>query len=225
MAAAVSFTLYEQFKRILKWNFQTGKADLKHFRYQDAIIPLAAGGTARLFGTAFRTPFDLIKQRLQVQGTLKEKQYTGPIDALKKVWKYEGVRGLFTGYIPSLFRDVPFAALYFCTYETMKSAQYRLTGRPLTSKNHLLAGATAGAIGSCATIPFDVVKTRLQTQATLPRHEQRYKGVIPTLKLIYKEEGARGLTRGLIPRLIYIVPTSSITFTCYEKFKKLFRVT
>jgi hypothetical protein len=34
--------------------------------------------------------------------------------------------------------------------------------------NHLLAGALAGGCAATCTIPFDVVKTRLQTLATLP---------------------------------------------------------
>ena len=38
-------------------------------------VPLVAGGLARLFGTAARTPFDILRQRLQVQGTLKDSVY------------------------------------------------------------------------------------------------------------------------------------------------------
>jgi hypothetical protein len=34
-----------------------------------------------------------------------------------------------------------------------------------------------------------VVKTRLQTQATLPKHEQRYTGVVQCFRTIYNEEG------------------------------------
>jgi len=227
-AAAVSFTLYEQFKKILEWNFQTGKTNLNTFNVNEAIITLAAGGTARLFGTACRTPFDLVKQRLQIQGSLSQRNYKNTFDAFKKIWLNEGFKGMWTGYIPSLVRDVPFAALYFCTSETMKSFFFphlKVTtengNKGLSTYHHLISGATAGALASCATIPFDVVKTRLQTQAALPFQERKYKGVYSTLKLIFKEEGYKGLTRGLTPRLIYIIPASSVTFACYERYKKL----
>ena len=34
------------------------------------LVPLLAGGLARVLGTACRTPFDIVRQRLQVQDTL-----------------------------------------------------------------------------------------------------------------------------------------------------------
>jgi len=148
---------------------------------------------------------------------------------------------MWTGYFPSLARDVPHAAIYFSVYETAKYIQFRLRfgvhpaaagdGTSTTTKkqrlntaNHLLSGATAGGIASALTIPLDVVKTRLQTQATLPLEERRFHGIFSTLKTIYREEGMTGLTRGLGPRLAYVIPASSVTFACYEQYKKLLKV-
>ena len=70
--------------------------------------------------------------------------------------------------------------------------------------NHLLAGATAGASGAFVTAPMDVVKTRLQTEASLPRDQRRYKGPINALRTIARDEGLRGLYRGLGARLLYV---------------------
>jgi len=96
--------------------------------------------------------------------------------------------------------------------------QSQLKDAPLTTHNHLLAGALAGGVAATCTIPFDVgmlarssryhrrrcgrcrwltpssialrpVKTRLQTQATLPKNEQRYTGVLQAFRTIYNEEG------------------------------------
>jgi len=190
------------------------------------------------------TPFDLVKQRLQVQGTLKEKKYTGVIDAFHKIWRTEGVRGMLVGYFPSLLRDVPFASIYFVSYESTKTLQLALKNRTfkstnshskttketetqttatsLRTHNYLLSGAVAGAIAATLTIPFDVVKTKLQTQATLPPDERKYKGVVHTFSTIWREEGAKGLRKGLSQKLMYLVPSASLTFAFYEQYKIYF---
>ena len=114
--------------------------------------------------------------------------------------KEEGIKGLWTGYSISVMRDAPFAAVYFLSYEVLKSLQAMLISNdaddterlkvlpppPSDSSscgfstyslapqvyNHLLAGAGAGAMAATCTIPLDVIKTRLQTQPTLPPEER-----------------------------------------------------
>lgn len=50
---------------------------------------------------------------LQYEGvvTASQRQYKGMFDALVKIYKYEGVRGLYKGFIPGLFEHhtVPFS--------------------------------------------------------------------------------------------------------------------
>lgn len=102
-------------------------------------------------GTAARTPFDIVRQRLQIQDTLAHGsvRYTGTIDVFRKIVRTEGLRSLFAGYSVTLMRDAPFAAIYFLSYESMKEAQQRVFGlTKLSTPHHLAAGAVAGAIRS-----------------------------------------------------------------------------
>jgi hypothetical protein len=62
------------------------------------------------------------------------------------------------------------------------------------------------------TAPFDIVKTRLQTQRILG--VPRYTGVRNAFVTIYREEGAAAFLRGLGPRLLMLMPAASITFAC-----------
>lgn len=216
-AAAVSFAVYEEVKASL------GGASTWH-----PAVPLAAGLSARLFGTAVRTPFDIVKQRLQVDGALKKSRYRGMLHAFKDIIATEGLRkGLLAGYTVTLLRDAPFAGIYFTTYEYLKKLQGGSLlnvkgGDGLHAGNHLIAGATAGAVASTATIPVDVVKTRLQTQAVTAGSVVQYSGVVDAFKSILAEEGPRGFVRGLGARLLYIMPASSITFAAYEAYKTAF---
>lgn len=114
------------------------------------LVPLLAGGMARVLGTAARTPFDIVRQRLQLQDTLhldESQRYGGTVDVFRKIWRREGIHSLFAGYSVTLMRDAPFAAIYFLSYEMMKESQKALFGQKnLNTANHLFAGAIAGGI-------------------------------------------------------------------------------
>lgn len=75
-AAAISFMFYEQFKALLHMYTTGDKNSLNNnFIFKHPAVPLVAGGLARLLGTACRTPFDVLRQRLQVQGSLLNSEF------------------------------------------------------------------------------------------------------------------------------------------------------
>ena len=170
-----------------------------------------------------------MRQRLQISGSLPDgaaHKHLGLLGAIRHMLFEERLRGVLTGYTITLLRDVPFAAIYFFSYELSKEAQSHWrsvhgTDRPLGVRNHLLSGAFAGAIAATLTIPMDVVKTRLQTQATLPAADRRLRGVADAFATILREEGPRGLAKGLTTRLLYLTPAASLTFAFYEFYKRL----
>ena len=167
------------------------------------------------------------------------------MDAFRKIWAHEGARqGLWRGFGVTLMRDVPFAAVYFSTYEAAKHVlgpsaspwALGLHGTPL----HLLAGAWAGVVASLVTSPLDGVKTRIQTDRLLLTSQggtataapsawasasaaarTRARGVLATAAIIFREEGVPGFFRGLGPRLLAVLPSSAVTFAAYEFFKHL----
>ncbi|KAM0938843.1 putative mitochondrial carrier domain superfamily [Dioscorea sansibarensis] len=83
----------------------------------------------------------------------------------------------------------------------------------------LLCGGLAGCTSVLFTTPFDVVKTRLQTQT--PGSVGQYNGVFHALQEIAKQEGLQGLYRGLIPRLAVYIFQGAIFFASYEQLKGL----
>jgi solute carrier family 25 folate transporter 32 len=99
----------------------------------------------------------------------------------------------------------------------------------MLSANQLvtLAGAASGFLAGVVVCPLDVVKTRLQAQGAgyrernpeAPRQVPKYSGFIGAFKTILREEGIRGLYRGLVPITIGYLPTWTIYFTVYERAK------
>ena len=49
-------------------------------------------------------------------------------------------------------------------------------------------------------------------------------GMIETLQKIVRDEGARGLYRGLLPNFLKVIPAVSIGYVVYEQLKRLLRV-
>lgn len=74
--------------------------------------------------------------------------------ALKTVIKYGGVRGLWMGLSSTLLRDVPFSALYWFNYESLKK-QFSEYEQLFTF--NLIAGAIAGSVSNfCSSLPLDL---------------------------------------------------------------------
>ena len=99
-----------------------------------------------------------------------------------------------------------------------------------------ISGATAGFVSSIVTCPLDVVKTRLQAQSNgshvLAQHRAEsalsggsgvvYRGMVGSLRTIWRNEGIRGWYRGLGALMIGYLPTWTIYFMVYEKCKKVY---
>ncbi|KAG2399011.1 S-adenosylmethionine carrier 1 [Vigna angularis] len=165
-----------------------------------------AGAVGDTLGSFVYVPCEVIKQRMQVQGTVTSwssvavkngkaikpgaqiySYYTGMIHAGFSIWKTQGLKGLYAGYLSTLARDVPFAGLMY--------VQYNSTG-----------------LSAYLTTPLDVVKTRLQVQGTT----LRYTGWLDAICSIWAAEGMKGIFRGGIPRIAWYIPASALTFMAVE---------
>ena len=49
-------------------------------------------------------------------------------------------------------------------------------------------------------------------------------GMVDTLKTIFKDEGVRGLYRGLLPNFLKVIPAVSIGYVVYEQLKLVLNV-
>ncbi|KAJ0962683.1 hypothetical protein J5N97_027805 [Dioscorea zingiberensis] len=86
-----------------------------------------------------------------------------------------------------------------------------------------IAGASAGAIAATFVCPLDVIKTRFQVHGLRHMQPSASHGglILSSLERIIKEEGFRGLYRGLSPTILALLPNWAVYFTVYEKLKGL----
>ncbi|KAM7525719.1 hypothetical protein LguiA_015621 [Lonicera macranthoides] len=209
ISAVYAFT-YESVKGALLPHFAKEYHSLAH---------CIAGGCASIATSFIFTPSERIKQQMQV-GSHYQNCWTALIGIVKK----GGFSSLYTGWGAVLCRNVPHSIIKFYTYESLKQLKFsspQSNAQPNTLLT-LVSGGLAGSTAALFTTPFDVVKTRLQTQ--IPGSMNQYEGVFSTLKEIAECEGLKGLYRGLTPRLVMYMTQGALFFASYESFKRLFSV-
>jgi solute carrier family 25 (mitochondrial phosphate transporter), member 23/24/25/41 len=87
--------------------------------------PLATalmGGTSGAFGASVVYPINVVRTRLQTQGTVMHRAtYTGIWDVTQKTIQREGIRGLYKGLGPNLIKVVPSMSITWVVYDSMKT--------------------------------------------------------------------------------------------------------
>ncbi|XP_046745209.1 mitochondrial glycine transporter-like isoform X3 [Diprion similis] len=169
---------------------------------------IALGITARSMAGSMLIPVTVVKTRFE-SGIYK---YSSMRSALYAIYKYEGIKGLVCGLVPTLFRDAPFSGLYLMFYTHCKKAipqDYKNSSR--TTSIHFACGLFAGLLASCVTQPADVIKTRMQI------YPQEFKTLYTSLVSVYNEHGILGYFKGIVPRMLRRTLMAAITWTIYEE--------
>jgi solute carrier family 25 (mitochondrial iron transporter), member 28/37 len=159
------------------------------------------------------TPMDAVKQKMQ----LALRPYSGFFDCIVKTYRNDGFRhGFYAGYTTTLVMNVPYSGMYFCSYEALKQLMSPNTDEE-TPVVHCLAGGGAGVFSAAVTNPLDVARTRLQTQGDV---QKQYRGMVDVISQLWRDEGYRGLTRGISARMLFHSMAASICWVTYEWMKK-----
>lgn len=71
-------------------------------------------------------------------------------------------------------------------------------------------GATAGAISQTLTYPLDVLRRRMQVTG-MKSMGYNYNGSFDAISSIIRQEGLRGLYKGIWPNLIKVTPSTDLS--------------
>ncbi|KAG0623152.1 hypothetical protein M758_3G152100 [Ceratodon purpureus] len=169
--------------------YETAKQNLEKY-LPPGVVHVASASIGTLASSIVRVPADTLKHRVQAY------MHPNVFEAFRSVVTAEGVGGLYKGFLPTLMRDIPEIAIQFGVYEKLRSVvQKKRNVTKLTTPEHLLLGACAGAIAAAFTMPLDLVKTRQQcgTKQAIPM-------IVAT---VIREKGASGLFSGLVSVLSF----------------------
>ncbi|VDN53265.1 unnamed protein product [Dracunculus medinensis] len=164
-----------------------------------------AGGIA---STLVCHPLDLLKIRFSAnEGKRCRPQYSGYLDAVKNIYRVEGLRGLYRGLSPNLtgaalsygfyfqfyFLFIVYFVLYLYSYHIMKS-------KSLTN-------------------PIWLSKTRLCLQYEI-QSDKKYSGMVNCIYSTARNDGIKSLYKGFLPGL-FGTSHGALQFMLYNYFKNI----
>ena len=162
---------------------------------------ITSASIGSIITSAFVTPMDTVKVRQQLKNVTS-------ITVVKEIIRNEGFTSLWKGLAPTLVMSIPANVVYYVSYDYLRD--YFQTYIPLTSSS-LLAGIIGRSTVVMIGAPFELLRTRLQAEHTLPSKE--------TIRILLKESresNFRMLFRGAVPTLYRDIPFSGIYWGLFE---------
>lgn len=165
---AMHYATYEYFKNLLGGN-QPG---------HHMIANGSAGAIATMVHDAIVTPLDVVKQRLQ----LCNSPYRSVTHCVQSILAEEGIHAFYASYPTTVLMNVPFMAVHFGSYESFKLLAMDTQGIDIHGPvEEIIAGGLSGAMAGLISNPFDVIKTRIQTQSITYMGINQYTSTTHTL--------------------------------------------
>lgn len=166
--------------------------------------------TAQGLTHAAVTPLDFVKTRRQVDSKI----YKSNIQGWKTIYAGQGVRGIYTGWSPTLFGYSAQGAFKYGWYEFFKKTYSDFAGPEAAHQYktvlYLSASASAEFLADIALCPFEAVKVRMQSNPGI------YSGTVNGISTIVAKEGFGGLYKGLYPLWGRQIPYTMMKFASFE---------
>jgi len=187
-------------------------------------VKMASAGAAACIADIVTFPLDTAKVRLQIQGeksveAAKNIRYRGVFGTISTMIRTEGPRSLYNGLVAGLQRQLCFASIRIGLYDNVRD--FYTGGKENPSiLVRILAGCTTGAMAVSFAQPTDVVKVRFQAQMNLDGVARRYNGTMQAYKLIFQNEGLRGLWKGTLPNITRNALVNCTELVTYDLIKE-----
>lgn len=198
------------------WAYDAAKGvicvDQRHPRIHERLIAGACAGAASCVAIY---PLEVAKTRLAIASP---GLYEGVLHCMRETVRAEGVFALYKGLGASLVGIMPFSAVDLALYNTFKAELRRSRRSEPSTLTMLGCGALSSSLAQLATYPLALAKTRLQASG-MPGYSPGYDGLVGCLMQTVRDEGVRGLYRGIVPNLLKAVPSISISYVVFENVK------
>lgn len=175
-------------------------------------------------------PLTVIKTQLQVQ--FKNDIYSGMLDCGAKIYRNEGIPGLYRGFWISSFQIIS-GVFYISTYEGVRHILNKYNAGQRTKA--LIGGGCASVVGQTIIVPFDVISQHVMVlgmggQLTgkhsvnplgikFDQNTPKFRLGVEIAREILRRDGVIGFYRGYTASLMAYVPNSAMWWGFYHLYQ------
>lgn len=191
---AISYVVYQSTQDVLPIN---------HTKTKTFVASFTGGSLA----TIITYPLETMRSRFGLQ--VNHSRYQGFLHACRttpmKQW-YQGLGVCMTGF-------PVFNALSFTMFHTLPPIDHET--------DRIIRGGIAGMMAVTVTYPTDLLRRRMQMQG-FDSSVPQYTSTMDAIKQILREQGIRGMYRGLGVCYLKLFPASGIQFYSYQWLHELY---
>jgi len=171
-----------------------------------------AGMTSGSIAVCLGTPFDVSLVRMQgdsMKPVGMRRGYKNVFDALFRIAKEEGVKNMYSGLLPNILRGMSVNAGMLACYDQAEEVLTQLIDSkndkkgPVSLTTRLCASLVAGFTASFFSLPFDLLKSRLQDGKS-------YSGIVDAATTIVAKEGVLSFWTGFTAYYMRTAPHAVI---------------
>ncbi|AAZ10332.1 mitochondrial carrier protein, putative [Trypanosoma brucei brucei TREU927] len=157
------------------------------------------------------TPFDVIKQRMQMDGSRK---FASSLQCGQCAVAEGGVRCLLLSLPTTILMNIPHFSAYWLVYEGFLAylGGERRNRETEVAGDYITGGLLAGTVASIVSSPLDVVKTQLQLGLR--------KNIPDAVRYVLVNRGTKGFFAGVTARVMCTAPAGALSMITYETAKK-----
>jgi len=166
---------------------------------------MASGGAAGATSLMFVYPLDFARTRLAADvGKGKkggEREFNGLVDCLQKIYKSDGPKGLYRGFVISVIGIIAYRASYFGMFDTGKVFLFE----DIKKANFFAMWGFAQCVtilSGVVSYPLDTVRRRLMMQSGRSQGDIMYNGTVDCFNKILKNEGPKAFFKGSLSNVI-----------------------
>ncbi|GFP55676.1 hypothetical protein ACSS6W_008950 [Trichoderma asperelloides] len=189
---------------------------LETARKHRAAVYSVSAASAEFFASIALSPLEATRIRLVSTPGFA----TGLVSGFSKILTQEGIGAFYSGFVPILFKQVPYTVTKFVAFEKVSEAIFSQFDKSTLSNGaqtgvNLGSGLIAGFAAAIVSQPADTMLSKINKTKGLPGE-----GIVSRLVKIARELGPRGSFAGLPTRLFMVGGLTAGQFAIYGDIKK-----